>query len=66
MFCCRQLGFQKWSNKDVFTFKLNFDVDILAIFSLANVLATFKKELALFFQSLGHPDLSHKLKHQRW
>jgi hypothetical protein len=33
---------------DVFTFKLNFDVDILAIFGSATVLATFKKELALF------------------
>jgi hypothetical protein len=37
------------------TFKLSFDVDILAILDLATVLATFFQNLGNFFQSSGHP-----------
>jgi hypothetical protein len=36
------------------TFRLCFDLDILALFGSANVSATFSKHWA-FFQSSGHP-----------
>jgi hypothetical protein len=35
-------------------FKLTFDVDILAFFYLATVLATFSTNWVNFFQSSGH------------
>jgi hypothetical protein len=38
------------------TFKLSFDVNILAFFGLATVLATLSKIWATFAQSSGHLD----------
>ncbi len=41
------------------TFKLNFDVDILAFFfCLLSILATFQK-IGNFFHSYGRPDPGH-------
>jgi len=43
------------SQQYVLTFILSFDVEILAFFGFANVLATFKNG-QLFVQPFGHPD----------
>jgi hypothetical protein len=37
-------------------FQIGFDIDILAIFGLAIVLATFSQIWANFSQFSGHPD----------
>jgi hypothetical protein len=41
----------------IWTFKLNFDVNNLAFFCLATVLATFNKIGQIIFQSSGHTDI---------
>jgi hypothetical protein len=49
------------------TLKLGFVVDILTLFNLDTVLATFSKVWAIFFQPSGRLDLSigHLLFYQR-
>ncbi len=39
----------------IWTIKLRFDVDILAFFGFATILATFSNIWVYFFQSIGLP-----------
>ncbi len=55
MVCCKYLKRSEGLNIDFYTFKLSIDEDILKIFNLATVLATFSKIWVIFPQSSGHP-----------
>jgi hypothetical protein len=46
------------------TFKLSFDVHILAFFGLATAFTTFPQKWANFYQPSLHPD--QRKKHLKW
>ncbi len=55
MVCCGHFKvFKSGLMLVIATFRLGFDLDILALFGSENVSATFSKHWA-FFQSSGHP-----------